>query len=68
MNDKYTKVPGQTVEMPVQLALMIARDERAVAAFSALDDARRDEYMRRGRQATSRSQLRDVVRDIITIG
>ncbi len=68
MNDKNKRTPGATVEMPVQLALMIARDERAVSAFGALDEKRREEYVRRGQLATDKKQLRDVVRDIIAIG
>ncbi len=68
MNNKNQRTPGATVEMPVQLALMIARDERAVRAFGALDEKRREEYLRRGQLATDKKQLGDVVRDIITVG
>ena len=59
---------GGTVEMPVALALMIARDERAVGAFASLSDERQNEYIRRARNAVGSAQLRRVVDDIIRIG
>ena len=59
---------GGTVEMPVQLALMIARDERAVGAFASLSGERQDEYIRRARRAVGSAEMRQVVDDIIKIG
>ena len=57
-----------TVEMPVQLALMIARDERAVGAFASLSDERQNEYIRRARRAVGSAEIKQVVDDIIKIG
>ena len=57
-----------TVEMPVQLALMIARDERAFGAFTALSVERQNEYIRRARRAVGSAEMRHVVDDIIRIG
>ena len=57
-----------TVEMPVQLALMIARDERALGAFASLSGARQDEYIRRARLAVGSAQMKQVVDDIIKFG
>ena len=68
MNEKIKRVPDAKVEMPVQLALMIAADESAVAAFGTLSSERRDEYIRRARRATGKAELRSVVDDIKTIG
>ena len=68
MNERYRRIPDAKTQMPVQLALMIARDEAAVEAFGALDGARREEYLRRARRATDSGELRSVVEDIKTIG
>ena len=67
MNEKSPRLPGAKIEMPVQLALMIARDESAVAAFDSLSPARREEYFIRARRATSAGEMRSVVEDIKTI-
>ena len=73
INETHRRPPqssamGGTVEMPVQLALMIARDERAVNAFASLSGERQDEYIRRARQAIGNAQMQRVVDDIIKIG
>ena len=68
MNDIPGRAPGGTVEMPVQLALMIARSERAVVAFGALSGERQNEYIRRARAASTSAQMKQVVDDIIKIG
>ena len=68
MNERNRRVPGAKIEMPVQLALMIARDESAVDAFGSLSGERREEYLKRARRATDASEMRTVVNDIKTIG
>ena len=68
MNERKRRVPDAKVEMPVQLALMIARDESAVDAFGELSAARREEYLRRARRATDAREMRSVVEDMKTIG
>ena len=67
MNERNRRVPDAKVEMPVQLALMIARDESAVDAFGSLSTERREEYLRRARRATDINELRSVASDIKTI-
>ena len=67
MRERNRRVPDAKVEMPVQLALMIARDESAVDAFGSLTSERREEYLRRARRATDKNELRSVVEDIKTI-
>ena len=67
MNERNRRIPDAKVEMPVQLALMIARDESAVDAFGSLTSERREEYLRRARRATDSREMRSVVSDIKTI-
>ena len=67
MNAKNRRVPDAKIEMPVQFALMIARDESAVDAFGSLTGERREEYIKRARRATDASGMRSVVDDIKTI-
>ena len=67
-NENGVRALGGTVEMPVQLALMIAQSERAVGAFAAMSNERQNEYIRRARGAVSSAQMRQVVDDIIKIG
>lgn len=61
------RIPDAKTEMPVQLALMIARDESAVDAFGSLTDERREEYIKRARRAADAADMRSVVNDIKTI-
>ena len=68
MNERYKRAPDAKIEMPVQLALMIARDESAVDAFGSLSGERREEYIKRARRATDVAGMRSVVDDIKTIG
>ena len=67
MSERNRRVPDAKIEMPVQLALMIARDESAADAFGSLTGERREEYLRRARRATDAGEMRSVVDDIKTI-
>ena len=67
MKNEDRLAPDATVEMPVQMALMMAENESAVDAFASLTSERRDEYVRRARAATGHDQLRSVVEDIAKI-
>ena len=57
-----------TVEMPVAMVMMMAQNEQAIASFGALSDERRNEYIRRAKQAQSSNEMRSVINDIIKIG
>lgn len=59
---------GETVEMPVQMAIMMAQNKQAVTAFGKLEEKRRREYIMRAKSATSINELRSVVEDIVKIG
>lgn len=47
----YKAENGGTVEMPVEMALMIAGDSGACEAFASLSEERKCEYIRRAKSA-----------------
>lgn len=56
------------VEMPVAMAIMMAKRDDAIESFSALTPERRCEYLERARRSGSVEELRSVIDDIVRIG
>ena len=64
----YKSENGGTVEMPVEMALMIAGDSGACEAFASLSEERKCEYIRRAKSAGTSLRMKEIIRDIKTIG
>ncbi len=54
--------------MPVEMALMIAGDSGACEAFASLSEERKCEYIRRAKSAGTSLRMKEIIRDIKTIG
>ena len=64
----YKSENGGTVEMPDEMALMIAGDSGACEACASLSEERKCEYIRRAKSAGTILRMKKIIRDIKTIG